>query len=192
MKKGYIRGWGHLTLRAMPQENYTLIGFILDESLENLRKSSLVVGDLDDSEIARTRGVACAHIKVKDEKVSFGLSQYGKLQLSSPNADLLRRARSQLKKLIICERWVPTIPTTEKPSEKYESIMDLPEAKEADWSRIPNREIHRLNQQFHAAMLLNLDMLFDMVRTTLKSYEKRDDSEKSKSLIDKIKAWLSS
>ena len=191
MKKCYIRGWGHLTLRVMPQENYKLIDFDLDESLENLRKSSLVVGYLDDSEIARTRGVACAHIKVNDDKVSFGLSQYGKLKLSSPNADLLRRARSQLKKLIVCSRWVPSTPTTEKPFEKYRSIMDLPEAQEADWNRIPKREIRRLNQQFQFALLFNLDMLLDMVRTTLKSYEKSIDSEKSKSFIEKIKKWLS-
>jgi hypothetical protein len=192
MKKGYIRGWGHLTLRVMPQENYSLLDFDWDESLENLSKSSLVVGDLDDSEIARTKGVAFAHIKVKDEKVSFGLSQYGKLQLSSPNADLLRRAKSQLNKLIVCTRWIPTTPTTEKPSEKYQSIMDLPEAQEADWSKIPKREIRRLNQQFQIALLFNLDMLLDMVQTTLKSYEKSMDSETSKSLIKKIKEWLSS
>jgi hypothetical protein len=192
MKKGYIRGWGHLTLRAMPQENYSLIGFDWDESLENLKKSSLVVGDLDNSEIARTRGVAYAHIKVKDDKVSFGLSQYGKLQLSSPNADLLRRAKSQLSKLIVCTRWMPIIPTTEKPSEKYQSIMDLPEAKEADWSKISKREIRRLNQQFQGAMLFNLDILLDIVRTTLKSYKKSDNSKKTKSLIEKIKEWLSS
>lgn len=174
----------------MPQENYSLIKFDWDESLENLRKSSLVVGDLDDSETARTRGVAFAHIKVKDDKVSFGLSQYGKLQISSPNADLLRRARSQLKKLIVCTRWMPIIPTTEKPSEKYKSIMDLPEAQEANWNRIPKREIRRLNQQFQVAILFNLDMLLDMVRTTLKSYEKSIDSEKRKSLIEKVKEWF--
>ncbi|MCW4038522.1 MAG: hypothetical protein NWF13_07295 [Candidatus Bathyarchaeota archaeon] len=192
MKKGYIRGWGHLTLRVMPQENYSLIDFDWDESLENLRNSSLVVGDFDDSEIAYTRGVAYARIKVKDEKVSFGLSQYGKLQLSSPNADLLRRAKSQLNKLIVCTRWVPTAPTTEKPSEKYQSIMDLPEAQEADWTKIPKREIHRLNQQFQLAKDLNLNFLLDIVRTTLKSYEKSTDSEKTKSLLEKIKEWLSS
>jgi hypothetical protein len=181
MKKGYIRGWGHLTLRVMPQENYSLIDFDWDESLENLKKSSLVMGDLDDSEIAYTRGVAYAHVKVKDEKVSFGLSQYGKVQLSSPNADLLRRAKSQLNKLIVCTRWVPTAPTTEKPSEKYQSIMDLPEAKEADWSKIPKGEILKLNQWFLAVKDYNYYWLLDLVRSMLKRYAKSVDSTETKS-----------
>ena len=99
---------GILRLLEMPQENYSLVEFDWDESLENLRKSSLVVGDFGGEEISWTKGVAYADIKVKDGKVSFGLSQYGKLQISSPNAELLRRAKSQLNKLIVCSRWVPS------------------------------------------------------------------------------------
>jgi hypothetical protein len=122
----------------MPQENYILQGFNWDDSLDKLRNSSLVLGDLSDEEITRTRGVVCAHIKVKNEKVSFNFSPYGKLQISSPNAELLRRAKSQLKKLIVCFRWVPS--GEEKDSNNgrviYQSIMDLPEAQEADWSLI--------------------------------------------------------
>jgi hypothetical protein len=167
-----MRGWGHLTVKAMPQENYNLIDFNWDRSLEKLKQSSLVVGDLSDEEIERTRGVACAHIKVKNKTVSFNLSQYGKIQISDPNADLLRRARSQLNKLIVCSRWVPADPTTTRPSEKYQSIIDLPEAQEADWSKIPKREILRLNQWFLAVKDYNYHWLLDLVRSTLKRYAK--------------------
>ena len=79
MKEDYIRGWGHLTVRAMPQENYKLIEIDWDESLENLRKSSLVLGGIGDEDISYTRGVICSYIKVKDDKVSFNLSPYGKI-----------------------------------------------------------------------------------------------------------------
>jgi hypothetical protein len=179
----------------MPQENYTLQGFNWDGSLDNLRKSSLIVGDLGDEEIARTRGVVCAHIKVKNEKVSFNLSPYGKLQISNPNADLMRRAKSQLNKLIACSRWVPS--GEEKDSKKgridYQSIMDLPEAKEADWSKIPKNEILKLNQWFLAVKDYHYDFLLDSIRTTLASYTKSSDDVKAKetkSLKDKAKEWF--
>jgi hypothetical protein len=122
---------GIFRLIAMPQESYLLEGFNWDRSIEKLRQSSLVVGDLTDEEISRTKGVANAHIKVKDEKVAFGLSQYGKLQISNPNAELLRRAKSQLRRLIICLRWTPISPKEEESKKretekiKYQSIMDL-------------------------------------------------------------------
>ena len=178
----------------MPQENYTLPGFNWDDSLENLRKSSLVAGDLGNEEIARTRGVVCAHIKVKDDKVSFNLSPYGKLQISHPNAELLRRAKSQLSKLIVCSRWVPTILSDEKSIEKYQNIMDLPEAKEADWSKIPKNEILQLNQWFMAATRHEgYDFLLNIVRSTLASYAKSGEHMKpkeTKSLKEKAKEWL--
>ena len=156
----------------MPQENYILEGFSWDRSLEKLKHSSLVVGDLSDEEIARTRSVACAYIRIKNETVSFNLSQYGKLQISHPNAELLRRAKSQLNKLIICSRWIPDSPNAQKPFKDYQSIMDLPEAKEADWNRIPKAEILRMNQYFRAAVDFGYDWLLDLVRSTLKSYTK--------------------
>lgn len=185
---------GILRLVAMPQENYTLPGFNWDDSLENLRKSSLVVGDLSDEEIVRTRGVVCAHIKIKDEKASFNLSPYGKLQISHPNAELLRRAKSQLNKLIVCSRWVPTLLSDEKPVEKYRNIMDLPEAKEADWSKIPKNEILQLNKWFMAATRHEgYDFLLNIVRSTLASYAKSGKNikpKKTKSLKETIIAWI--
>jgi hypothetical protein len=160
-------------LLERPQENYALQGFNWDESLDNLRESSLVVGDLGNEEIARTRAVVCARIKVKDDKVSFNLSPYGKLQISNPNAELLRRAKSQLSKLIVCFRWIPTPISDEKPIEKYQNIMDLPEAKETDWSKIPKNEILQLNQWFMAATRYEgYDFLLNIVRSTLASYAK--------------------
>ena len=175
----------------MPQENYNLIEFNWDESLENLRKSSLVVGDFGGEEISRTRGVAYANIKVKDEKVSFGLSQYGKLQISSPNAELLRRAKSQLNKLMVCSRWVPSEEEkVETEVRKYRSIMDLPEAKEADWSRIPKEEILLINKLWSAFSRHGFDWPLDIVRSKLASYAKNDDNIKSKSLKEKSKEWF--
>jgi hypothetical protein len=102
------------------------------------------------------------------------LSLNGKLQISSPNAELLRRAKSQLRKLIICSRWVPSGEENEPSNGKvdYQSIMDLPEAKEADWSRIPKAEILKLNQWFQAGKDYNYDWLLDLVRSTLKNYTK--------------------
>jgi hypothetical protein len=183
-------------LLEMPQENYNLIDFNWDKTLDNLRKSSLVVGDLGNEEIARTRGVVCAHIKVKDEKVSFNLSPYGKLQISHPNAELLRRAKSQLNKLIFCSRWSPTLLSDEKPIEKYQNIMDLPEAKEADWSKIPKNEILQLTKLFMAATRHEgYDFLLNIVRSTLASYAKSGENVKpkeTKSLKEKIKDWLAS
>jgi hypothetical protein len=84
MKKDYICGCGHLTLRAMPQENFTLINFDLDQSVESLRNSHLVIGDFDDEAIAYNKGKLCLHIRVEGEDVSFHLSLNGKLQISHP------------------------------------------------------------------------------------------------------------
>ena len=176
-----MRGCGHLTLRAMPQENFTLINFDLDQSVESLRNSHLVIGDFGDEAIAYNKGKLCLHIKVEGEDVSFHLSLNGKLQISHPNAKLLRRAESQLRTLIVCTRWVPTIPTTEKPFEKYQSIMDLPEAQEADWSKIPKGELLKLNQWFLAVKDYNYYWLLDLVRSMLKRYAKSVDSTETKS-----------
>jgi len=106
----------------MPQENYVLTEFNWDKSLEKLRNSSLIVGDLSDEEIERCKGKLCAYIKVKDEKVSFHLSLYGKLQISNPNRELLRRAKSKLRTLLVCLRWIPT-----NQSEDSEIIEELKE-----------------------------------------------------------------
>jgi len=74
----------------------------------------------------------------------------------------------------------------------YQSIMDLPEAKEADWSKIPKAEIFQLNQWFLAVKNYNYYFLLDFVRSTLKSYAKSDDSEKTKALKEKNNEWLAS
>ncbi|MCJ7633654.1 hypothetical protein MUP77_14850 [Candidatus Bathyarchaeota archaeon] len=187
----------------MPQENYRLEEFNWDENLESLSKSSLVLGDLSGEEISRTRGVLCAHIKVKDDKVAFNLSKYGKLQISHPNAELLTRARSQLDKLIICSRWVPISPIAEEPSkkepqekrtlsEKYPSLMDLPEAKKADWTRIPREEIDYINRLWGAFQLgKGYEFLLDPIRSTLASYAKSNTPTETKSLKEKATGWLS-
>ena len=73
---------------SMPQENYKLIGFQWDKTLEKLRTSEQIVGDLTDEGIDYTKRVICAHIKVKNAKVSFNLSFYGKIQISNPNNEL--------------------------------------------------------------------------------------------------------
>jgi len=192
MKKDYIRGCGHLTLRTMPQENFTLIDFNWDQSVFNLRNSSTIKGDFDNEIIAYNKGKLCLHIKVESEDVSFHLSLNGKLQISSPNAKLLRRAKSQLRKLIVYSRWVPSEEEKEPANGKvdYQSIMDLPEAKEADWTKIPKAEILRLNQLFQLATTTGYDWLLDIVRSTLKSYEKSIDSKEPKSLREKAKRWL--
>lgn len=49
---------------SVPQLRYRPIGFDWDRSLDNLRTSSLVFGDLSDEAIAETKRVACGHIKV--------------------------------------------------------------------------------------------------------------------------------
>jgi hypothetical protein len=174
MEKYYIRGCGHITLRAMPQENFTLIDFNWDQSVNSLRHSRIIKGDFDNEIIAHNKGKLCLHIKVEGDNVSFHLSLNGKLQISSPNAELLRRAKSQLRKLIICSRWVPSGEENEPSNGKvdYQSIMDLPEAKEADWSRIPKAEILKLNQWFQAGKDYNYEWLLDLVRSTLKNYTK--------------------
>jgi len=178
----------------MPQENYNLIGFDWDQTLEELRKSSLIVGDLTNEGISQTKEVLCASVKIKEEKVSFSLSQYGKLQISSSNADFLRRAKSQLRKIITCTRWVPL--EEKKLDEEtgvieYQSIMDLPEAKEADWSKIPEKEILRITQTFLMAKELEYYWLLDLVRTRLAKYAKSSNTEgNNKSLRRKTKELL--
>jgi len=132
---------------------------------------------------------------VEGEDVSFHLSLNGKLQISSPNNEWLRRAESQLKKLIVCSRWVPSGDEQESKTERveYQSIMDLPEAKEADWSKIPKAEILKLNQWFLAVKDYHYDFLLDSIRSTLKSYAKSRDNTKAKetkSLKEKIKEWF--
>jgi len=111
----------------MPQQNYNLTSFDWDRSLENLRESKLIVGDLTDEEIGRTKSVLNAHIKVENDKVSFSLSQYGSLQISHANNQSLTRARSQLKNLIVCLRWVPkeepSIGNSELPGEREKGLL---------------------------------------------------------------------
>jgi len=71
--------------------------------------------------------------------------------------------------------------------------MDLPEAKEADWSKIPKAEILKLNQWFLAVKDYHYDFLLDSIRSTLKSYAKSRDNTKAKetkSLKEKIKEWF--
>jgi len=177
----------------MAQEHYTLIGFDWDQTIEELRKSSLIVGDLTDEGISQTKEVLCASVKVKDEMVSFSLSQYGKLQISSSNVDLLRKAKSQLRKLITCTRWVPLGKESdgETGGIEYQSIMDLPEAKEADWSKIPEREVLRLNQMFLMVKDFHYYWLLDFVRTKLARYAKSSNIEtNTKSLSEKTKKLL--
>ena len=51
--------------------------------------------------------------------------------------------------------------------------MDFPEAKEADWSKIPKGEILKLNQWFLASTRhQGYEFLLDLVRSFLKSYAK--------------------
>jgi hypothetical protein len=179
----------------MPIEYYRLIDFDWIKTIQELRKSSLIVGDLTDEGISQTKEVLYAHVKVKGEKVSFGLSQYGKIQIASSNVQLLSSAKSQLNKLISCSRWVPF---EEKESEdkeesgiKYQNIMDLPEAKEADWSKIPKNEIRRLNQYFILAKeWKDMSWLMNELRSTLASYAKSSDivkTKETKSLKEMVK-----
>jgi hypothetical protein len=73
--------------------------------------------------------------------------------------------------------------------------MDLPEAQEADWSKIPKREIIKLNQWFLAFKDYHYDFLLDPIRSTLASYAKSSNNkktEKTKSLKEKVKGWLES
>ena len=155
----------------MPQENFTLINFNWDQSVNSLRNSHIIKGDFDNEIIAYNKGKLCLHIKVEGEDVSFHLSLNGKLQISSPNAKLLRRAKSQLRNLIVYSRWVPSEEEKEPTNGKvdYQSIMDLPEAKEADWSKIPKNEARRLYQMFLASSFPHTHWLLDDVRTTLAS-----------------------
>ena len=99
---------------SMPQENYKLIDFDWDRTLEKLRNSRLILGDFANEGIGYTKGVVCAHVKVKSDKVSFNLSFYGKIQLSHPNNELLSRAKSNLRNLIVCDRWIPKDEIIEK------------------------------------------------------------------------------
>ncbi len=95
----------------MPQENYTLIGFSWDRSLEKIRKKignkSSIVGDATDEAIDRNHGKLCLHIKIKKEKVSFHITRYGNLQISHENSELLRRAKSRLSNVLVATRWIP-------------------------------------------------------------------------------------
>lgn len=166
----------------MPQENFTLIDFNWDQSVFSLRNSSIIKGDFDNEIVAYNKGKLCLHIRVEGEDVSFHLSLNGKLQISSPNAKLLRRAKSQLRNLIVCYRWVPSEEEKEPTNGKvdYQSIMDLPEAKEADWSKIPKAELFQLNQWFLAVKDYHYYFLLDFIRSTLKSYAKSNDNIKTK------------
>jgi hypothetical protein len=106
-KNNSLSGWGHLTT---PQENYKLIGFDWERTYEKLleaNKRGTVIGDLSDEEIARTKGVLAAYIKVNSDTVAFSLSRYGKLQISSSDNAKLRKARFKLKSLIVADEWVP-------------------------------------------------------------------------------------
>jgi hypothetical protein len=94
----------------VPQENYKLIGFNWERTYEKLleaNKRGTVIGDLSDEETARTKGVQVLYVKVDSHTVAFGLSPYGKLQISSPDNAKLRKARYKLRSLIVANEWVP-------------------------------------------------------------------------------------
>jgi len=189
---------GILRLLEMPQDNFTLIDFDWDRSVDSLRNSRIIKGDFDNDIIAHNKGKLCLYIQVEGEDVSFHLSLNGKLQISSPNNEWLRRAESQLRKLIVCSRWVPSGDEQESKTERveYQSIMDLPEAKEADWSKIPKGEIFQLTKWFMVATRYEgYDFLLNIVRSTLASYAKSGEKvtpKETKSLKEKIKEWLNS
>jgi hypothetical protein len=198
MREDYISGCGHLSI-VMPQENFTLIDFDWDKSVDSLRNSRIINGDFDNEIIAHNKGKLCLYIKVEGEDISFHLSLNGKLQISSPNRELLRRAESQLRKIITCSKWVPSGEERESRNGKveYQSIMDLPEAKEADWSRIPKSEVRRLYKMFLLSTNRYTHFVLDDVRTTLASYAKSDEhienhveTKETKSLKGKAKKWL--
>jgi hypothetical protein len=69
--------------------------------------------------------------------------------------------------------------------------MDLPESKEADWSRIPKSEIAYINRLWGAFQFTdNCGFLLDPIRSTLASYAKSNDTVKTKetkSLKEKTK-----
>jgi hypothetical protein len=95
----------------VPQENYILIGFNWERTYEKLLeagKRGTVIGDLSDEETARTKGFLVLYIKVDSDTVAFGLSPYGKLQISNPDNNKLRKARYKLRSLIVANEWVPT------------------------------------------------------------------------------------
>lgn len=180
----------------------------INQSKEKLENSEKIIGDFDNEIIALNKGKLCLEIRVKnDEHVSFHLSQNGKLQISSSDAELLRRARSQLREFIVCTKWIPSSPE-KKPSKSrkkepkitlYESIMDLPEAKKADWSRVSDDDFEALNQAFATYKMaskygLDLSFTLDFMRSTLARYvpSKSDDGYRieKKSFIDKVKSRL--
>jgi hypothetical protein len=94
----------------VPQENYKLIGFNWERTYEKLleaNKRGIIKGDLSDEETARTKSVQVLYVKVDSDTVAFGLSPYGKLQISSPDNAKLRKARYKLRSLIVANEWVP-------------------------------------------------------------------------------------
>ncbi|MFH0896469.1 MAG: hypothetical protein V1850_00265 [Candidatus Bathyarchaeota archaeon] len=66
MREDYISGCGRLSI-VMPQENFTLIDFNLDRSVDSLRNSRTITGDFDNEIIAHNKGKLCLHIKVEGE-----------------------------------------------------------------------------------------------------------------------------
>ena len=60
--------------------------------------------------------------------------------------------------------------------------MDLPEAQEADWSKIPKAELFQINQWFLAVKNHHYYFLLDFIRSTLKSYAKSNDNIKTKEI----------
>lgn len=64
---------------------------------------------------------------------------------------------------------------------EYQSIMDLPEAQEADWSKIPNDKFRDLNQLFAFYRMcleefgVKMDVYLDAIRSTLARYPKTFD-----------------
>jgi hypothetical protein len=78
-------------------------------------------------------------------------------------------AASQQELASTCSRWIPSGEEKEskKGREAYQRIMDLPEAKEADWSKIPQAEILKLNRWFQTIKDYNYHWLLEVVRSTL-------------------------
>lgn len=94
----------------MPQEVYTILNFDRKRThqkiMEAIERGS-ASGDLSDEGVAYTKGVNYLDIKVGGDWVSFGLSPYGKLIISSSDSSKLRKARLKLRELIVGTDWVP-------------------------------------------------------------------------------------
>lgn len=134
-------------------ETYLLRGFNWKKTYDKLAKGAergIVLGDMSDEILERTKNVLSLSIKTNSDKVNFQISPYGKLLISSSDSSKLSKARLRLKQLV-GGTWVPIS------ASKEEELSISREAREVHTDELRREVIKPWLEQLP---IISLDVFF--------------------------------